>query len=209
MPRGRNLGRAMKFALFRRREAVIINDRGYRFKRLRYLLRNIRVALPGVSPWFDQDIVLYHATLNIAVDSVLHQVDLRKCGDFNDFGRGFYTTTNRQQALSWATEKAVRSTRVKPALIRYTVERRSLADLYSLFFVRGDKNAYDYWSFVQHCRTTIGNHKGIYSDWYDIVAGPVTGSWKKQTVIPHSDQISFHTHRAIEILNICQKEREK
>ena len=167
------------------------------------------MALPGVSPWFDQEIVLYHATLHYAADSVLDQVDLRKCGDFNDFGRGFYTTTNREQASRWASEKATQSASGRPALIRFTVERGLLAGLYSLFFVRADKNAYDYWSFVQHCRTTTGDHKGIYSDWYDIVAGPVTGSWKKQTVIPHSDQISFHTHRAIEILNLCPKEREK
>jgi hypothetical protein len=36
---------------------------------------------------------------------------------------------------------------------------------------------------------------------YDLVAGPVTGDWKKQTVIPDGDQVSFHSRAAVDILN--------
>lgn len=32
-----------------------------------------------------------------------------------------------------------------------------------------------------------------------------TGSWKKQTVIPDGDQISFHTGQAVSVLDACQK----
>ena len=34
-----------------------------------------------------------------------------------------------------------------------------------------------------------------------MVIGPVTGTWKRQTVIPNADQISFHTVAAEAVLN--------
>ncbi len=88
---------------------------------------------------------------------------------------------------------------------RPLMTQRALLDC--LLFVRGDLIAFDFWSFVQHCRTINGDHKRAQTLWYDVVAGPVTGSWKKQTVIPRSDQISFHTHNATSILDCCEKVR--
>jgi hypothetical protein len=164
-----------------------------------------RVALSDIPPWTDQDIVLYHGTLDVNVASILNAVDLAQCRHLTDFGRGFYTTTNRQQAQRWAIGLELQSSTGVAAVVQFTLERNDLAALDCLFFVRGGPNAIDFWSFVQYCRTTTADHNRAHTQWYDIVVGPVTGSWKKQTVIPDGDQISFHTPRAAAVLDGSQK----
>jgi hypothetical protein len=164
------------------------------------------MPLAGVPLWIDQAIELYHGTLETHVDSVLGGIDLNVCRDLTDFGRGFYTTTNRLQAEQWATNLANRTGGV-PAVIRFTVERDGLAHLEGLFFIRGSAASIDYWSFVQYCKTVVGDHRRTYTGWYDIVAGPVVGSLKKQTVLPDADQVSFHTPRAVRVLDDSTKAR--
>jgi hypothetical protein len=41
-----------------------------------------------------KNIKLYHASCR-----VIENIDLKQCGKMNDFGRGFYTTTDRAQAI--------------------------------------------------------------------------------------------------------------
>ena len=60
-----------------------------------------------IAGWADQDIVLYHGTLDIHVASILAAVDVTRCSHLKDFARGFYTTTSRAQAKKWADDKAV------------------------------------------------------------------------------------------------------
>jgi hypothetical protein len=165
----------------------------------------VKVPLPGIPPWNDQDIVLYHGTLDIHAVSILQAVDPTVCRYLTDFGRGFYTTTNRQQAERWAHDLALQTAGGVPAVIRFSVERNELAGLHCLFFVRGTPAAIDFWSFVQYCRTTAADHNRAQIPWYDIVVGPVTGSWKNQTVIPDGDQVSFHTDQAASVLDNSQK----
>jgi hypothetical protein len=157
------------------------------------------VALPGVPPWTDQDIVLYHGTLDTHVASVLNAVDLRRCRRLCDFGRGFYTTTRMVQAERWAQNVARYGG--APAVIEFTVERNAIARLDCLSFARASHDAIDFWSFVQFCKTTAADHNRRHRPWYDIVSGPVPGDWKKQTVISDGDQVSFHTTAAVRILN--------
>jgi hypothetical protein len=159
------------------------------------------VALPGIPAWTDQNIDLYHGTLDVHVNSVLAAVDVTQGAALKDFGRGFYTTTNLTQATNWANNLAIGGG--TPAVIRFTSERNELAQLDTLAFVRGEPAAVDFWSFVQYCRTIPGSHNRRQTHWYDVVIGPVTGSWKKQTVIRSADQISFHTDRAETVLNHC------
>ena len=45
--------------------------------------------------------------------------------------------------------------------------------------------------------------------YYDIVAGPVPGDWKKQSVIRDSDQVSFHTKAAVNVLNQLPANRKR
>jgi hypothetical protein len=101
------------------------------------LPETIAVALPGIPPWTDQDIVLYHGTLGGSVASILRAVDPTVCKHLRDFGRGFYTTTNLVQAQRWANDLAIQAPGEVAAVVEFTVERNDLAGLDCLFFVRG------------------------------------------------------------------------
>lgn len=155
--------------------------------------------LPGVPVWNDPDIELYHGTVDQYVASILQGIDLNWCQPLRDFGKGFYTTTSQPQAELRARELA-KQLGDSPAVIAFTVEREQLAQLECLSFVRSSFSAVDFWSFVQNCRNT-GRHDRKYAILYELVSGPVTGDWKKQTVIPDGDQFSFHTDREIDVLN--------
>lgn len=164
------------------------------------------MSLSVILPWTDQDIELYHGTLDTHVPSILRRVNLARCKPLRDFGRGFYTTTNRKKAEAWANDVALTGGG-NPAVIEFVVSRNALAILDCLCFVRGDSGAVDYWSFVQYCRTTIRDHNRRHQAWYDIVVGPVAGSWKRQTIIRDADQISFHTDTATGALDKSRKNR--
>lgn len=167
----------------------------------------VKVALPGIPLWSNQEIVLYHGTLDVHVPSILQRVDPTVCRFLTDFGRGFYTTTNLLQAERWARGLALQTVGAAAAVLSFSVDRDALAQLECLTFARGSANAIDFWSFVQYCRTVPADHNRPRTGWYDIVVGPVTGSWQKQTVIPDGDQFSFHTDLAASLLDNSHKAR--
>ena len=74
------------------------------------------MPVPGIPLWSDQDVVLYHGTLDMHVASILLGVDLNKCKHIRDFARGFYTTTKRTQAERWANAMAVQTAGGVPAV---------------------------------------------------------------------------------------------
>jgi Protein of unknown function (DUF3990) len=162
------------------------------------------MSLPGIPPWTDQDIELYHGTVDVHVASILRRVRVRPSNRLMDFGLGFYTTTSLSQAQHWANGLEADGLGTA-AVIRFRVPRDDLTKLDCRFFVRGDPWAIDYWSFVQYCRTIPGDHNRQKVAWYDIVVGPVTGTWKRESVIQDSDQISFHTKAALDVLNASTK----
>jgi hypothetical protein len=164
------------------------------------------VPLPGIPAWIDQDMLLYHGTVDLFVPSILNAVDETRGNPLRDFGRGFYTTTRLDKALDWATVKARRIGGVV-AVVEFAVSRGDFSSLECLCFVRGDPQAMDYWSFVQYCRTIRGDHNRSQTAWYDVVAGPVTGTWRRQTIIPDTDQISFHTPAGAALLDRSGKAR--
>jgi hypothetical protein len=167
------------------------------------------VALARVPPWNDQNILLYHGTSDLWTASILQAVDLRQAQPLTDFGQGFYTTTNLDQARRWANDVA-RTWGGSPAVIEFDVERNALAQQQCLFFIRSDTLAVDSWSFVQYCKTIQGDHRRRYTaGYYDVVAGPVPGDWKKQSVIRESDQVSFHTNAAVDVLNQLPAHRKR
>jgi hypothetical protein len=121
--------------------------------------------------------------------------------------QGLLHTTIQVQAELRAREWAKQLGDV-PAVIAFTVERNSLAQLECLFFVRSSSAAADFWSFVQNCRN-MGRHDRKHAILYDLVAGPVTGDWKKQSVMPDGDQVSFHTDPAVAVLNALSAGRKR
>jgi hypothetical protein len=165
-------------------------------------------VLVGQSEWHNHPLILYHGTLASDVASILAGVSVERGQPRRDFGRGFYTTTLERQAWAWARERAARRAgrRAQPAVVQFRVPRDALAQLETLYFVRGDPDAADYWAFVDHCRQDRGAHRPDGS-WYDVVAGPVTLYWDERILIAGADQIGFHTDRAATILNTSEREQ--
>lgn len=158
--------------------------------------------------WRNQDLVVYHGTIEKYLPSIAQGVDVRR-GRLNlDFGQGFYTTTFAKQAINWAWSKSQREPGSMPAILRFTIARDRLAYLDALWFIRGTRTARDFWSLIYSCRKRGGNHNRIINQgWYDLVAGPVVrpplGSY---SIMSGYDQISFHTQRAAQTLAVSGRE---
>jgi len=109
--------------------------------------------------WNNQDIVLYHGTVDSVALAIETGVILVSRGrTHTDFGPGFYTTTLLRQAHTWAAQIASSKAGTKPAVIEITLGREDLAQLETLAFVRGDFHADDFWSLVHYCRKGATDH---------------------------------------------------
>jgi hypothetical protein len=164
-------------------------------------------------PWSTNDdrVVLFHGCLaHHAADISMYGVDLNQCDTRTDFGRGFYLTTLEKQARTFAEAKARSPNNFPvsgPAVVRFRIPWSRLAVLESISFVVPNDDGARFWRLVKHCRalppTPEGTHKDPPNRWYDIAMGPVALRWQNEERVarPHSDQISFHTQRAVDILN--------
>lgn len=165
-------------------------------------------------------VVLWHGCTQSARENIeAHGIDLSKCAVSTDFGRGFYTTTLERQARDWAWRQATNAQKrlgnaSSPVVLRFRVRRYTrtprtgplddgLDALSSLHFVRGDYDAEDYWSFVQHCRRSragdpagtpevVNDHRRAPTGWYQLVCGPVAAFWEQRVSMLGADQFSFH-----------------
>lgn len=151
--------------------------------------------------WNNADVALFHGTNTTAhngpttlYSSYFYSVNLSLCRANSDFGRGYYTTTSRHQATQWANDSVRKSAQGAKALIlRFNVDRDSMAGLDTLTFVRPSQ---DYYDLVSFCRTGGRPHaRKVQKLHYDVVYGPVALGLQKLT-IQDSDQISFHTAQA-------------
>lgn len=176
-------------------------------------------------------VVLWHGTTSVAREAIERRIDLTKCAVDTDFGRGFYLTTLERQAKLWAWEqftkwKEKHTEDARPLVMRFRVRRftagkdprrpaeRGLDRLSSLQFVRGGYENEEFWSLVQHCRSSIPpdaktGRKAVIRDhkrgprgrgWYDVVVGPVAAFWDQRVAMQDSDQFSFHTLAAVATL---------
>lgn len=154
------------------------------------------------SSWANPPLIVYHGTLNIHTKAIQGKVDLSSCDENSDFGKGFYTTTSLAQARVFAENVVRRSmpTSARPAVIRFEITREDLAKLDSLWFVRGAKDADDFWNLIESCRR-LGVSNRANDQWYDVVVGPVAKWYQMRQCWADYDQISFHTDKAIEILH--------
>lgn len=159
--------------------------------------------------WRNGPVRLYHGTFDHYVASILAGVDLATVRGYRDFGRGFYTTTSLEQATSWAVYQAERPTATgAPAVIEFTLNLDPLSRLDILAFVRGERTYDAFWSLVWHCRQADTNHgRAVNGGWYDIVVGPVAAFWEQRLTVGNSDQLSFHTDRAVQLLNASRPRR--
>ncbi len=161
-----------------------------------------------IAPWTNPKLALYHGTLDRHTDSILSGGVRPIHGNpGTDFGQGFYTSTLERQAYSWSWQLATRQGGT-PAVIRFDVERDELASLDCLWFIRGGYDASDFWSFVVHCRSGAAGHaRAENGGWYDVVAGPVTASWRQRLAFHDVDQMSFHTDSASQLLSTSNPTR--
>lgn len=156
--------------------------------------------------WSNPPLTLYHGTVKVHADNILKTGVKLLSNRALDFGTGFYTTTSQFQARRWAiTVSRLAKLRDfseedrKPVVLRFSVHREDLAQFEFLGFVRPTD---DYWQLVKHCRSSSTNTNRKAATWYDVCLGPLAQNW--HTSPPRfkrdSDQISFHTVKAIKAL---------
>lgn len=157
--------------------------------------------------------IVYHGSSDI-----VEQPDVLHSYRPLDFGKGFYVTTNYEQAERWAKRKADLLHKEKAYVNIYEV----LEDE-SAFNVKTFSNDLDEWiDFVCRCRDGNTDYQA-----YDIIKGKVandkvfrvvdlyhTGVWDKERalkeikVYPGYDQIAFISQKAINSLIKYQSIKE-
>lgn len=82
-----------------------------------------------------------------------------------DFGAGFYTTSNKEQAVKWSKIQTMRRRKGKPTVSMYELDEEKLKEI----SVHRFKSANKEW-----LRFVTDNRKGKYfGEKYDLVVGPV------------------------------------
>ena len=153
---------------------------------------------------------LYHGS-NVEV----RKPSLLKSRKNTDFGRGFYTTTQKEQAEHWTSIKMDRAKKGRRVVSVFEVDETILSNLeFKIREFRGPDEAC--LNFV------VNSRKGIEHD-YDLVFGPVandkvftvvnlyeSGIINATTAIAELkayntyDQLSFHTERVIKELRFVE-----
>lgn len=105
-------------------------------------------------------IKLYHGT-----NTTFDKVELDKCLPYKDFGRGFYLTTIRTQALARAKNKC-NFEGGAPTILAYQFDEEELANLNVKYF---EKPTEEWANFIFANRNK--RNKKMHN--YDIVIGPV------------------------------------
>ncbi|MCH5347746.1 MAG: DUF3990 domain-containing protein [Oscillospiraceae bacterium] len=178
--------------------------------------------------------IVYHGTMSVHKESLIAGIDINKGYASTDFGQGFYTTGNYEQAVSLANDRAEtynerheQSEKTYPMIISYSVNKRLLSACKGLFFDTPD----DKWKeFIYNNRVGNGFAVSSYHNInrkYDFVYGFVADSkivdmtkevrWKKATYgmfvdnlkplkYGSYDQLSFHSDKSAAVLNILKIE---
>ena len=132
-----------------------------------------------------------------------------------NFGSGFYVTTSKQQARSWAIKVAYRNNVNYRCINQYQLDiERAKAELTLISFEKADEKWLDF---------ICNNRNGKPTGEYDIVIGPVADDRVYRVVVEYEngdidrenalkqlkteslcDQILFHTVKSLEFLKyIC------
>lgn len=155
---------------------------------------------------------LYHGSLE-----VVEKPAILEPNHTMDYGKGFYTTTSKEQADKWVVRKINTTNKSKGYTNFYSFDDSSLSSLKVLRFEAPDEAWLD---FIMANRTD----KNFFHD-YDIVYGPVAndrvyaafalyeeGMLDKQGLIMElrafklADQLLFHSPKALEFLRFEKSE---
>jgi hypothetical protein len=159
-----------------------------------------------------------YLTLFHGSDLDFDHVDLTKSRDKRDFGRGFYMTTLREQAVRWAQNMYVRHGGQGRFVYEFELEITP-----NLRIKRFDGLTAEWLDMVKRNRVS----GGVQHD-YDIVRGPVAnddtmrtlalfvaGIYSEETALQQlsffkpNDQVSIHTGKALECLRMVSKDNGK
>jgi hypothetical protein len=155
--------------------------------------------------------ILYHGS-----NQDFNTVDLSKSKDKRDFGKGFYTTTIKEQALQWGYTMFSRLG--GDGIFLYEFEFLPSPDLLSKRF---SKISDEWFDFILSNRTIGGFHHN-----FDFVQGPVAndkivltitgfidGLYAREEAMRRlryskaNDQVSLHTEKAVSLLKLQEKRK--
>lgn len=153
-----------------------------------------------------RELILFHGTT-----ADFEQVLLGKSHNRRDFGIGFYTTLLEQQAKEWAYRLSLRE-----KVTQYFVYQFVFEESDALKMKRFDALNREWLEFIKENRS-----KGGLQHTYDVVIGPVADDNTMETVQLYitgilttdeaverlkynkvNNQVSFHTEKALECLNL-------
>lgn len=154
--------------------------------------------------------IVYHGSTEIIPKPEIFEIQR-----LLDFGKGFYTTKNKEQAERWAKIKQKREGKATKAYVSvYNFNQAELNGLTIKKFNQADEEWLDF---------VVKNRNEIYNHGYDMVSGPVANDTLYQTlslyetgiltkpetiarlkVHPLYNQVSFHSSQALELLKYEQ-----
>ncbi|MBQ8972462.1 MAG: DUF3990 domain-containing protein [Clostridia bacterium] len=155
--------------------------------------------------------ILFHGS-NVAVK----EPHLLKGQRNLDFGKGFYTTSDFEQAAAWARRKTMLRGSGTPIVTYYNVNENDLLQLKTLRFLKADRAWLDY---------ITSYRKGFaLPDDYELIIGPVANDQTTQTLTLYldgyldaegalkrlltqrlKDQYTFRTAAGIALLRFCEE----
>lgn len=106
--------------------------------------------------------ILYHGT-----NTPFEDIDLSRSKPNKDFGRGFYLSANKEQAMEMAVAKVDQLETGNPIVMDYEVDETSMSTLKVLRF---DSYSEEWAKFILLNRNNASN---IPAHYYDIVVGPI------------------------------------
>lgn len=157
---------------------------------------------------------LYHGSL-----VVVEEPEIRVSDRYLDFGYGFYTTMNKEQAIKWAKkQKNRKGTNVGyVSMYDFDIEKAE-SQLKIIRFDQADKEWLDF---------VFANRKGQCGEIYDIVIGPVADdgvyevvrfyeigvydleeALKRLKVEEPYNQVLFHTEKSLKYLKFIGSEEK-
>lgn len=158
----------------------------------------------------DNTIVVYHGT-----NADFDEICLEQAHNKRDFGKGFYTTVLKQQAIEWSKRLYLRRDSGRPYVYEYL-----FCEAKGLNVKHFDALTLEWLDFIKENRT---NGKSRHP--YDVVIGPVADDNTMETVQLYiagiltaeesvsrlryskiNNQISFHTEKALKSLRFIRRE---
>lgn len=153
---------------------------------------------------------LYHGST-----VVVKHPNIKRGRQKTDFGKGFYTTTNFEQAAKWAGLKQQREKSEKAIVSVFEIPNNILDMGFNV--LRFHKATTEWLNFV------VNNRRGIPTDSYELIMGPVANDTLYTTIQLYEnkvitanaaiemlnthllfDQLSFHTKETVSLLKFVE-----